>query len=533
MPCRSSLDCEQGQHCFGGTCRGPCSSDQQCAPGERCVGNYCLAATDAARPDAVEPEGGGRDGAAEDAAAARCGDGIVNTGTGEQCDDSGESPVCHANCRIKVTALDNSGSHTCALRGDSVIKCFGNNSSGELGVGHRASQGDEPDEMGAMLVRVGRDSAGDANLTAQHVSVGSTHSCAILQSDQVLCWGDNVYGKLGLGDSIDRGDDPGELVGWTVSLGSSLTATQIACGATHTCALLVSRQDRLVKCWGNNDFGKLGLGISGSASHVGDGPDEMGDLLPAVDLGPGDVVAVASGGNNTCAVLYDQSVHRLKCWGENGSGQLGIGDALSRGDDPGEMGTALPNVNLGTSGEVAAVDVGVGHVCALLADQHVKCWGENGSGELGLGDKGDRGDQQGEMGNNLPRVALGTGALVSKVTAGSNHTCALLTTGLVKCWGNNSYGQLGLGVSGATSHRGDDAGEMGSSLPAVDLGTGRSAVDVWAGVHDTCAQLDDGSIKCWGLNSYGRLGLGDTSDRGGAPGEMGDALPAVDIGAEP
>ncbi len=124
----------------------------------------------------------------------------------------------------------------------------------------------------------------------------------------------------------------------------------------------------------------------------------------------------------------------------------------------------------------------------------------------------------------MPTVDLGTGRTVLSVTAGMEHTCALLDSGDVKCWGDNTHGQLGLGD---TAHRGDGAGEMGDSLPTVDLGTGRTAVSIAAGSFHTCALLDTGNFKCWGFNVFGQLGLGDAASRGDDPGEMGDNLPIV------
>src|SRR6185503_20170300 len=107
------------------------------------------------------------------------------------------------------------------------------------------------------------------------------------------------------------------------------------------------------------------------------------------------------------------------------------------------------------------------------------------------------------------------------------YNCALLSDGSVKCWGDNAFGRLGLGD---TKNRGGAMGEMGDSLPAVDLGPGVTAAAIAAGENQTCAQLSGGSVKCWGQNDAGQLGLGDTKNRGGAMGEMGDNLPAVDLG---
>ncbi|NDA77286.1 MAG: hypothetical protein EBY07_05690, partial [Actinobacteria bacterium] len=142
------------------------------------------------------------------------------------------------------------------------------------------------------------------------------------------------------------------------------------------------------------------------------------------------------------------------------------------------MGDNLPTVNLGTGRTATAVSVGGVHVCAILDNSSVKCWGYNGGsspqngGELGLGDTANRGDGPNEMGDNLPTVDLGTGRTAISISAGAAHTCVVLDNNKVKCWGLNFAGQLGLGD---TANRGDAANEMGDNLPTVDLGTGRTA----------------------------------------------------------
>ena len=112
------------------------------------------------------------------------------------------------------------------------------------------------------------------------------------------------------------------------------------------------------------------------------------------------------------------------------------------------------------------------------------------------------------------------------LASGGSVTCARLDNGGAKCWGYNLEGQLGLGD---TNDRGDNPGEMGDNLAVVQLGTGRTAVELSADSAATCARLDNGTVKCWGYNLGGQLGLGDANNRGDAPGEMGDNLPIVDL----
>lgn len=354
------------------------------------------------------------------------------------------------------------------------------------------------------------------------IVAGGAHTCAIFPSGKLKCWGYNEGGQLGLGDLQTRGDAPGEMGNALpyVDVGTGRSVKAIAGGGFHECAILDN--DRL-KCWGTNDEGQLGLG---DVKLYGGAPNEMGDALPYVDLGVGRTVkAVAGGVFHTCAILDN---NRVKCWGRNNEGQLGLGDTQNRGDGPNEMGDALPYVDLGTGRTAKAVSAGFLHTCVLLDSDQVKCWGSNNLGQSGLGDTQNRGDGPNEMGDALPVVNLGTGRSVKYVDAGvGDHNCAILDNDRVKCWGLNIDGHLGLGD---TQHRGIAPGQMGDALPYVDFGTGRTAIALGGAGDASCVLLDNHRVKCWGRAEYGLLGYGDTQNRGGSGGQMGDALPYVDLG---
>ena len=253
-----------------------------------------------------------------------------------------------------------------------------------------------------------------------------------------------------------------------------------------TCALLESLH---VKCWGP------GQGY-GDTVKRGSAPNTMGDNLPAVDLGTGELaVELAAMKLGMCALLAGGNV---KCWGSNTNGQLGLGDKTSRGTQPGEMGDALPYVDLGTGRHAIALFGGhyAYHMCALLDNSGLKCWGLNSNGQLGLGDRVNRGDDPGEMGDALPYVDLGSGRSARHVTVADIHTCVLMDDSNVKCWGYGySNGYLGYGDS---SYRGVSPNQMGDNLPVVDLGTGRTAVSIDCTQSHCYAVLDNGFFKCWG-----------------------------------
>lgn len=122
---------------------------------------------------------------------------------------------------------------------------------------------------------------------------------------------------------------------------------------------------------------------------------------------------------------------------------------------------------------------------------------------------------------------MGQGRTAAEISSGTEHTCARLDDGRTKCWGANGTGELGIGDA---NNRGDGPGEMGNALPAINLGTGLQAVELVTGELHSCARLDNDAIKCWGFNSAGQLGIGDAVARGALASDMGDALPAVNLG---
>ncbi|MBX3226261.1 MAG: hypothetical protein KIT84_43260 [Labilithrix sp.] len=397
--------------------------------------------------------------------------------------------------------------HTCSLLRHGVVKCWGDNRFGRLGLGKIDSYVSSPKTLGADFPPV----VLGAGRVATQIAVGYGHACAVLDGGKLKCWGENFSGELGIGERLERGSKI-EHMGANlpeVDLGEGRSVRQVAAGSESTCAIL---DDGSVKCWGRNDVGQLGLG---DTRPRGRAPEDMGANLPPVDLGPGRIArSISLGVRHACAVLDDASV---KCWGANMIGQLGLGDVVDRGTAPEHMGANLPRVDLGPGRTARAVAAGDGHTCALLDDATVKCWGNNVRGALGLGDTKIRGGLSGEMGANLPAVRLDRPARY--VGSGRFFSCALLDDGAVKCWGDNKSGQLGLGD---TSPRGDQPAE--TSFASVDLGPGRFARQLSVGHEYVCASLDDRTIKCWGYNGYYNLGIADRANRGDMPGEMGTEL---------
>jgi cysteine-rich repeat protein len=445
-----------------------------------------------------------------------CGEGVKQSW--EACDDGNLllGDGCSPSCAFEVVDVSSMYETTCARRADGHVKCWGYNPYGQLGAGMTDSLGDGPYEMGAYLPEVDLG----AELTALQVEVGFHHGCALLENHRVKCWGYAGTGSLGTGDTTSRGDEPYEMGDNLpeVDLGTDVIVQQIAAGGYHTCAVL---SDGRVKCWGYNLDGQLGLGDFESR---GDGPDEMGDYLPYVDLGAGRTAQrIAAGSYHTCALLDNFD---LKCWGSNSSGQLGRGDYSGIGGSPGQMGDYLSPLDLGVARFAINVFANYYNTCAILDTGALKCWGYNGGGQLGQGNTDSIGDQPYEMGDNLPPIELGYGRTAIAAAMGYNHTCAILDSHELKCWGDSNYGQVGLELAEVW---GDLPGEMGDYLPVVPLGTGLTVQTVSAGYYHTCALLSDGNVKCWGFNGSGDLGQGHVDPRGNAPGQMGDYLPATQL----
>jgi alpha-tubulin suppressor-like RCC1 family protein len=405
-------------------------------------------------------------------------------------------------------------SHTCGTAPSGATRCWGLGGSGQLGNQSGGTWGNSAGEMGFGLpaTNVG------TGLSSIQLASGALHTCAILNTGVLKCWGFNNEGQLGRDDTVNWGASANQMGNnlVAINLGAGRTAKAVSAGFYHTCAIL---DDNTVKCWGWGSSGQLGYD---SGLSLGNAAGEMA-ALATVFLGAGHTATKLSAGNNhTCVILDDGG---LKCWGLNGSGQLGNGNTASQGDNVNEM-SALSTINLGTGRTAKEVAAGAEHTCAILDNDTLKCWGDNAYGQLGYEDTTDRGDSPGELGDSLAAVDLGTGRYPISVFAGSYHTCAVLDNATLKCWGRNDFGQLGYE---STSNLGDAAGEMGNGLAVVNVGTGRTVITAAVNDTTTCAVLDQGSIKCWGRNNMGQLGLEDIVTRGDLPATMGDALPFVNL----
>ena len=346
------------------------------------------------------------------------------------------------------------------------------------------------------------------------ISAGDMVACGVSTQSDLFCWGSAQYGMLAQGslDKVGLGGPNTGLELQPISLPGA--TTNVSVGKKHVCAISGAN----LYCWGHPQYGRLGNGMSSTTQIFGDEPGEVSDSMAPVDLGTSFTpVSVAVGEHHTCAL---SDTGNVRCFGWGFHGRLGTGSTQTHGDTPAEMGDGLTDIDLGTgfiSAGISASDFGS---CAWSTAGDVKCWGYGGSGMLGQGDSENIGDAPSEMGDTLSPIDLGTGMKVEKVSMGYNHVCALLRTGAVKCWGQNTEGQLGLGDKTA---RGMVLGQMGDSLPQVDL-SGQVAIDVAAGYKTTCAALVNGDSVCWGHGVKNALGNSLSTNIGDQSGEMGSAL---------
>ncbi len=242
-----------------------------------------------------------------------------------------------------IETISVGGSHTCVLVTGSV-KCWGWNRYGQLGDG-TATDRSTPVAVSGLLSGV------------QAISAGGGHTCALTNAGGVKCWGDNEYGQLGDGTTVNRS--------LPVSVSGLASGVQaIATGGYNSCALLASGG---LQCWGPNNYGQLG---TGTASEPRPKPTAVSGLS-------GGIRAIVVGDAHACALLSGGGV---KCWGNNQYGQLGDGTTTDRPSP-----VAVPRV-----AAVQAIAVGGSHSCAASSTTSLACWGSNDSGQLGEGTRANR-----------------------------------------------------------------------------------------------------------------------------------------------
>lgn len=335
--------------------------------------------------------------------------------------------------------------HTCARKPDLTVKCWGDDSRGQIGTG----TGGDGGVVAAPQAVTGVNDA-------IQIASGQNHTCVVRSSGKVSCWGDNQDGQLGNGQTNSRSPTP-------IDVGGIADATAVACGASFSCAL---RSGGAVACWGNGLGGQLGTG----SKKLQPSPAPVSNLT--------DAIAISAGESHACAVKADGN---LVCWGDGVNGQLGTGDQLEK-----TVPTAVPSLD-----GIAIVAAGSRSTCAVKKTGGVYCWGANELGQLGSG-------AANPTPNPSPTAVSGLDA--TALWAGRNHACAVKRGGAVACWGAGFQGQIGDGQPRA------DATTPTATPTAVSGIT--NAIGVGTGGNHSCAPTRTGLILCWGENAHGELGTG-------------------------
>lgn len=284
------------------------------------------------------------------------------------------------------------------------------------------------------------------------LAVGGEHTCVKL-GDTVQCWGNNDSGQLGDGTRLRR------------SLPRTVTGlppvAAVSAGFFHTCAWTVAGE---IWCWGDNDELQVADARRGAVTR------------PQLVSGLGNIQQLASGGRGSC--VLEQS-GAIKCWGANNFGQLGNGV-------PGAASTPVTVVDVPAA---QSISVGGYLACAITrSGGQVWCWGENDAGQLGIGSLDVKA---------RPQQTMMSGAV--EIAVGESHVCARKLDGSVWCWGWNGLGQIGAGPG-----RGDNV------LMPTQVRNVSGAVEIASGPNFSCAREGDGDVWCWGGDSYGQSGVGDT-----------------------
>ena len=366
-------------------------------------------------------------------------------------------PPVQADASANVVALSGGGRHTCALFEDSVVRCWGRNAEGQLGDGTNVSSPLPIDVIGL------DDGASD-------LSAGLTHTCAVTTGGVARCWGENG-GRLGNGTE-EASAVPVDVCADAACSSALSNVASIAAGGSHSCAVL---DDGTVACWGNNEDGQLGDGLT------------EGTTTPVAVSGLTDVAAISLGTSSSCALT---TAGALFCWGSNVEGQIGDDRACG-------MRCPLPQPVSGLGSGVTQISVGGLHACALTDAGAVLCWGFNFDGQVGDGTEDNI--------RIVPTQIIDGGATVVEVGGGfRGHGCAFFVQSIV-CWGDNDAGQVGDGTTNDRL-RPIEIGQWPSVPSTVSLAAGDAHLCVL-----TTQQL--WHIRCTGANESGQLGDGTTTDR--------------------
>lgn len=363
----------------------------------------------------------------------------------------------------KAIEITTGNIHTCALTTTGGVKCWGGNSTGELGVGNLVS----PQLLATDVLGL---TSGVTSIQTTPTSFG-TATCALTVAGAVKCWGYNGWGGIGDGTFTDN-PTPQDVVGLSGSV------KRLGIRDSTSCVVMVSGS---AKCWGANN-GQIAFPLTATNFRI---PIPQDSFLPLTDVAAisGNFVVTTAGGVKSIGADTDGSL---------GQGTYDPCPSPTSNDGCSSGGHPLGDV-IGLTSGVASVSSGLNNACVRTTSNGIKCWGSNRRGMLG------QGLISAETSSPIPLDVPGLTTGVAAVSVGGFHVCALTSAGGVKCWGENFSGQLGIGSFGPAI-----------ATPQDVVGLSSGVVAISAGLSHQCALMTSGAIKCWGNNGHGQLGNNST-----------------------
>ena len=419
--------------------------------------------------------------------------------------------------------------HTCSLnRQDTTVWCWGSNSTDVLNPQVTGKLGDGSTVLYSPVPVQVEGANGLPFNQVYQVSAGSEHTCAVTFALEVWCWGADNAGQLGNGPG-DNHIPRLRPVRVTVGGQPLKNVLQVSAGRVHTCAVTT---DSGAYCWGSDLEHQLGnVQQQGSSEPVAVAGVNGAGLLTGIDR-------ISAGSLHTCASKTDGSVF---CWGSNSYGMLGAGKpaaALAYSETPVQVMRGLAGTNPPPLAGVSRLDAGARHSCAVGAGGQVWCWGFNGKGALGAGEAVDHRSFAAPVldANEAPltgATGVSVGADFGRYSNAGAHSCATRalpnTKGeYVYCWGDNRWN------STRESRMAIDGPGSPLAVPALGVGQQRfkAARAVAAGSFHTCAIDWLGAAWCWGNNEKGQLGIGAADPNSHTRPELVVGLPDLGLWEE-
>jgi alpha-tubulin suppressor-like RCC1 family protein len=333
---------------------------------------------------------------------------------------------------------------SCGIKSDGSAWCWGYDQQEQLGNG--AANNNQPSPV-----------AVTGGSVWKKISLGNMHGCGIKSDDTLWCWGENSSGELGIGATGAPQADP-------VAVSGGGTWKHVTAGVGATCGI---KSDDTAWCWGSDTSGKLGNGAAGNAN------------APALVTGGSTWKAISMGFYNSCGIKSDDT---LWCWGNDGSGQLGNGATATDQPDP---------VAVTGGATWKYISVSYSYACGIKSDDTAWCWGYDGMQQLGNG---------APVANQPDPVAVNGGGTWKKISTGFQTTCGIKSDDTAWCWGSD--GTLMIGNGAITGLQDSPVQVIGGSLwQTIAASSGNPGEHV-------CGITTSGVALCWGNNNFGQLGVG-------------------------